>query len=66
MGKTATKSKDKYNEKTYARYTIRIRKDSLLYDYIEEFMGHSKYTSLNYLVTKLLDKHFLSKDFKDE
>ena len=57
MGKTSTKSKDKYNEETYARYTIRIKKDSELYEKIEEFMSH-KGTSLNYVVIKVLSKFF--------
>ena len=56
-GKTSTTAKDKYNERTYARYTIRIRKDSTLYDKIEEFTS-KKDSSLNYLVIKLLEKHF--------
>ena len=57
MGKTSTKSKDKYNETTYARYTLRVRKDSDLYDEIEKFKKR-KGTSLNYLLTKLLKEHF--------
>lgn len=59
MGKTSTASKSKYNEYTYARYTIRIRKDSTLYDDIEYFMSKNG-ASLNYLVTKLLTDYFLS------
>lgn len=61
MGKTSTQSKDKYNENAYARYTIRIRKDSDLHDDIEEFMS-KKGTSLNYLVMKLLKEHFSSEE----
>jgi len=57
MGKTSTLSKDKYNKAAYSYYTLRIRKDSLLNDRIEEFMS-KKGTSLNYLLTKLLAKHF--------
>jgi len=57
MGKTSTKSKDRYNEDIYARYTLRVRKDASLYGYIEDFMS-KKGTSLNYLVIKLLEKHF--------
>jgi predicted HicB family RNase H-like nuclease len=57
MGKTSTKSKTKYNEYSYARYTIRIRKDSYLHADVEEFMS-KRGTSLNYLVVKLLDNHF--------
>jgi hypothetical protein len=63
-GKTSTKSKAKYNEYAYARYTIRIRKDSCLYDDVEAFMSH-KNTSLNYLVTKLLDGHFAHQRYYD-
>lgn len=57
MSKARTKSKDKYNETAYARYTIRIRKDSDLYNDIESFMSLNG-TSLNYLVQKLLTEHF--------
>ena len=57
MGRTSTASKTKYNKYAYARYTIRIRKDSWLYDDIEEFMGR-KGTSLNGLVEKLLSEYF--------
>jgi len=57
VGKTKTQSKTKYNEYSYARYTLRIRKDSILYDEVEDFMM-KKGTSLNYLATKLLDDHF--------
>ena len=54
-----TKVRDRYNNDTYARYTIRVNKetDAMLYERIEEFMSH-KGTSLNYLVLKLLRKHF--------
>ena len=61
MGKTSTKLKDKYNEAVYARYTIRIRKDTELYEEIEKFMS-VKGTSLNYVVEKLLRKHFLENE----
>jgi len=58
------KARDKYNNETYARYTIRVNKetDSMLYEQIEEFMSH-KDTSLNYLVLKLLRKHFDMKEY---
>lgn len=61
MGKTSTQSKDKYNENAYARYTVRIRKDSDLHSDIESFMSKNG-TSLNYLVTKLLKDYFQSSD----
>ena len=64
MGKTSTQSKRKYNESTYSRYVINIRKDSTLDDYIKEFMA-KKGTSLNYLVTKLLTKHFDRKAYEE-
>ena len=64
MGKTSTKSKTKYNEYAYARYTLRIRKDSILYDEVEDFMME-KGTSLNYLVTKLLDDFFFKQRYSD-
>lgn len=57
MGKTSTESRTRYNECSYARYTIRVRKDSCLYADIEQFM-EKRGTSLNYLVTKLLTAHF--------
>jgi hypothetical protein len=64
MGKTSTKSKTKYNEYSYARYTLRIRKDSILYDEVEDFMM-KKGTSLNYLATKLLDDYFFKRRYSD-
>lgn len=63
-GKTIVTSKAKYNEFSYARYTIRIRKDSILYDDVEDFMS-KKDTSLNYLVNKLLDDHFFHRRYSD-
>ena len=63
-GKTSTASKTKYNEYSYARYTLRIRKDSLLYDDVEEFMS-KRGSSLNYLVNKLLDNHFIQQHYSD-
>ena len=57
LRKTNTRLKDEYNEREYARYTLRIRKDSDLYERLEKFMGR-KGTSLNYLVTKLLKEYF--------
>ena len=64
MGKTSTQSKKKYNEATYSRYVIHVRKDSMLDDYIKEFMS-LKGTSLNYLVTKLLTEYFDRKIFEE-
>jgi len=61
VGKTSTKSKDKYNEKAYARYTLRIRRDSDLYEYINDFTS-KKGASLNYLITKLLTEYFLEQN----
>lgn len=61
MAKPNTASKYRYNEATYARYTIRIRKDSTLYDDIEDFMS-SPHTSLNYLVEKLLKDYFFHRN----
>lgn len=58
MGQTSTQSKDKYNEREYARYTIRIRKDDDLYEKVEEFMARNKYTSLNALVNIRLKDFF--------
>ena len=64
MGKTSAKSKNKYNEYSYARYTLRIKKDSILYDEVEDFMM-KKGTSLNYLATKLLDDYFFKLRYSD-
>ena len=64
MGKASTRSKEKYNTAAYSRYVIRIRKDSNLDERIKEFMNDSD-TSLNYLVTKLLTKHFDRIDFEE-
>ena len=63
-GRTSTRSKTKYNEYSYTRYTIRIRKDSLLHADVEDFMS-KRCTSLNYLVTKLLDNYFSQKNYSD-
>jgi hypothetical protein len=57
LSKTSAESKDKYNKSAYASYLIRVRRDSDLQEEIEKFMS-VKGTSLNYLVTKLLKKHF--------
>ena len=65
VGKTKTESKDKYNENAYARYTLRIRKDSDLNGRIEDFLS-KKGTSLNYLVAKLLIEHFSDSDSEGE
>jgi len=51
------KLQDKYNEREYARYTIRVRKDSDLYESIQRFMNRRN-TSLNYVVVKLLTEFF--------
>jgi len=61
MSKTSTSVKDRYNETTYARYTLRVRKDSDLYEDIEAFMS-SKGTSLNYLVEILLKDFFFQRN----
>jgi len=62
-----TKARDKYNKDTYARYTIRVNKetDDMLFEQIEEFMSH-KDTSLNYLVLKLLREHFSGEEYETE
>ena len=56
-GKTSSWSKDRYNERVYARYSIRVRKDTDLYLDIKNFM-RKKDASLNGLITDLLDRHF--------
>ena len=58
VGQTSTQHKDKYNEREYARYTIRIRKDDDLYDKVEESMACNKHTSLNAIVNKRLKEFF--------
>jgi len=57
MGKTSTISKDKYNEKSYARYTFRVRRESDLNEAIKDFTSQ-KGTSFNYLITKVLNDYF--------
>ena len=63
-GKTSSWSKDQYNERVYARYSIRIRKNTDLYLDIKNFM-RKKDASLNGLVTDLLDKHFSNTQYND-
>jgi hypothetical protein len=58
VGQTSTQSKDKYNEREYARYTLRIRKDGELYEKVEEFMARNKHTSLNAIVNRRLKEFF--------
>ena len=62
MSKNDTKYIDKYNEHEYARYTIRIRKDTQLYENIEELKKRKNF-SLNYLIANLLKKHFQIMDW---
>jgi hypothetical protein len=57
LGTAKTQSKDKYNEREYARYTLRVRKDSQLYDDILEYTSR-RGTSLNGLIVKLLKHEF--------
>jgi hypothetical protein len=64
-GKTDREIKEKYNKETYERYSVRVRKDSLLYEQIEEFMS-KRGTSLNYLITKLLAEHFSEEMYRDD
>ena len=56
-GKTSTESKRRYNMAAYATHLYVYRKNSMLSECIQEFKAH-KGTSLNYLITKLLSKHF--------
>ena len=56
-GKTSTESKRRYNKTTYTSHLYVFRKNSELAERILEFKSH-KGTSLNYLITKLLSKHF--------
>ena len=55
MAKTSTEVKTRYNRKTYKRYEITVRKDSALYEKIEEYRRLGK--SLNAMVIKLLDEN---------
>ena len=64
-GKTSRESKERYNKEAYERYSVRVRKDSVLYDQIEGFMS-KKGTSLNYLIVKLLEKHFSREMYRDD
>jgi len=56
-----SKAKDEYNEREYARYTLRIRKDSALYDEVEAFKSNPK-LKLNALVVRLLTEYFEKTD----
>jgi len=56
-GKTSTGSKRRYNKTAYATHLYVYRKNSELAECILNFKSH-KGTSLNYLITKLLSKHF--------
>jgi hypothetical protein len=57
MGTARTQSKDKYNEREYSRYTLRVRKDSLLYEELLRFTSR-KGVSLNGLITEMLEVYF--------
>ena len=63
MSNQTTAQKDKHNTEVYARYSFRVRKDDDLYFYLEDFMK-PKDTSLNYLVTKLLNEFFSRREFE--
>jgi len=55
--KTSTESKRRYNKGAYTTHLYVYRKNSMLAECIQEFKSH-KGTSLNYLITELLSKHF--------
>jgi len=57
VGKTSTAAKSRYNQKAYKQFILRIRKDSELCAAVENFQN-GKGSSLNYLITGLLAKHF--------
>jgi len=63
VSRQTTAQKDKHNAEVYARYSFRVRKDDQLYFYLEDFMK-PKETSLNYLVTKLLNEFFSNREFE--
>ena len=56
-GKTSTESKRRYNKSAYTTHLYVFRKNSELAQCILEFKS-LKGSSLNYLITKLLSKHF--------
>lgn len=56
-GKTSTEAKRKYNKGAYATHLYAYRKNSEFAARIQEFKAQ-KGTSLNYLITSLLAKHF--------
>lgn len=64
MGKTSTQAKDKYNEREYARYTLRVRKDSYLFEQIESCRAREA-MSLNRVVVKLLEDFFEGKGIEE-
>ena len=53
---TSTAVKERYNQKTYRRYQLRIRYDDPLSEVLEAYEG-----SINELVHQLLAQHFKQK-----
>jgi len=55
--KTSSSVKNRYNKKTYREYRFTVRKDSVLYDVIEEYKQDHPQDFSN-LIKELLTKHF--------
>jgi len=56
-GKTSTEAKRNYNKCAYSTHLYSYRKNSELGECIRDFKAR-KGTSLNFLITELLAKHF--------
>lgn len=56
-GKTSTESKRKYNKGAYSTHLYAYRKNSEFGQRVREFKA-GKGTSLNFLITQLLAKHW--------
>jgi predicted HicB family RNase H-like nuclease len=61
MTEAQARATEKYNDRVYARYTIRVRKDSPLYEEILRYTS-KRGVSLNGLIVELLEERLL----KDE
>jgi predicted HicB family RNase H-like nuclease len=57
MTEAQLKATEKYNQRVYARYTFRVRKDAELYEDILKYTSR-RGASLNGLVVKLLEEYF--------
>jgi hypothetical protein len=59
---TSSEVKNRYNKKTYTQYAFSVRKDSLLFEKIQNYQ-HENPQGLSALIKSLLENHF---DINDE